>query len=120
MAIATTLARPCDISHAGAPDAAEQVVDAVGEHVLAVHPQAEAGGSDAELRRRDVPILKLRIAQNLLDRLRQPIPARGARVDRGARRPHDRELGGDEDPVQKDQAGDDQERGHCGALVCGL
>ncbi len=56
-----------------------------------------------ELRRRDVPILSRRIAQHRLHGLGQPVAARRARVDRGARRADDRELRGDEDAVEQDE-----------------
>ena len=65
-----------------------------------------------ELRRRDVAILKRRIAQHRLHRLGQPVAARRARVDRRAWRADDRELRRDEDAVQQDERGDDEERRH--------
>ena len=85
------------------PGLAQPVIDAVGQNVLAVHSQPEAGDRDAELRGGDVAILQLRVAQELLDRLRQHVSARGPRIDRRARRADDRELRRDEDPVEQDQ-----------------
>ena len=49
MAIAMTLASPCDTSHAGAPALSDAVVDPVGEDVLAVHAESEACHGDARV-----------------------------------------------------------------------
>ena len=103
IATATTLATPCETSHAGRPRAAEQRVEPVGQRVLAVHAEAEAGDGDAELRRGDVAILLLRIVEHALDAPREPVALRGPPLDRGARRADDRELRRDEDPVQHDE-----------------
>ena len=81
MAIATTLASPCETSQAGAPAAVDAVVDPVGEHVLAVHAEAEARNRDAQLCCRDVPILPRRIAQHGLHGLGQPVAAGRTGVD---------------------------------------
>ena len=91
----------------------------IGQHVLAVHAEAEARDRDAELRGRDVPILLPRISQHALHGARQPVAAGRARVDRGPRRTDDRELRRDEDTVQQDEAGDDEEGDHSGPLVVG-
>ena len=63
---------------------AQQVIDAVRQDVLAIHAEAEAGDGDAELGGGDVAILERRVAQDLLDRLRQPV-ARAARASIAAR-----------------------------------
>ena len=94
---------PCETSQAGADGRPIERVDAIGQHVLAVHAEPEARDGDAELRGRDVAILALRIAQHRLHRARQPVAARRPRVDGRPRRADDRELRGHEDAVQQDQ-----------------
>ena len=71
--------------------------DPVGEHVLAVHAQAEARDGDADLRGRDVAVLPARVAQDTLHEPRERLLPRGARVDRRPRRADDGELRGDEE-----------------------
>ena len=80
MAIATTLAKPCESEPRRSCRRARAARTAVGEHVLAVHAEPEAGDRDAELRGRDVAILALRILEHRLDEhARAGCPARPAR-----------------------------------------
>ena len=104
IATARTLATPCETSHCGKPAATQAGDTTVGKHVLAVHAEAEAGDGDAELSGRDVAILLLRILEHPLDGPRDPVARAGHPFDRGARRSDDRELRGDENPVQHDEA----------------
>ena len=108
MATAMTLANPCDTSQAGHAGPSEQVVDAVGQHVLAVHAEAQARDGDAELRRRDVAILPLRIAQHALHHRasRLPAAARASIAARGA--PTIANSAATNKRVQHDEPGDDQ------------
>ena len=66
--------------------AAERAVDRLGQDVLAIHAEAKTGERDAELRRRDVAILELRIAEDPLNTLarRSPFAARASMAARGA------------------------------------
>ena len=112
MATATTLATPCEAIHAGPPDAPSASIDRLGQDVLAIHAQAKTGERDAELRRRDVAILELRIAEDPLNTLRQAVALLGTRLDGRAWRADDGELRGDEDGVQQDEHGDDRELDH--------
>ena len=69
----------------------------VGEHVLAVHAQAEAGDGDADLRGGNVAVLSMRILQHRLNQRAPAYRPRRARVDGRPRRADDRELRRDEE-----------------------
>src|SRR5262245_24598402 len=78
--------------------------------VFAVHSEAQARQRDADLRRRDVAILELRVLENPKYAHRQPAALTGLMLDVGSRRADDRELGSDEQPVGEDEQGDDEDR----------
>ena len=110
MATATTLANPCAASHTRPGGVAERAESPVGDHVLAVHAETEAGDGDADLRRGNVAVLPG------ADRRRTPWTSRAsgcflrrARIDRRPRRADDGELRRDEDRVEGDQHRNDDE-----------
>jgi hypothetical protein len=78
--------------------------------VLAVHPEAEAGDRNADLGRRDVAVLLLRIGENGGHPRRHVVALRGLMVDAGARRADDREFSGDEQTIREHQQQDDGDR----------
>ena len=73
--------------------------------VLAVHAQPEAGERDAQLRGRDEAILFDRGRQQS-QHAREPIARRRAMLDGCSRHADDRELGGDEQRVRQQEAGE--------------
>ena len=90
----------------------EVVVDAVGEHVLAVHAEPEAGDGDPELRGRDVAVLLLRVAQHGLHRARQRVAVGGTRSIDAFGAPTMANSAATNTRVEQDQPGDDQEGDH--------
>ena len=71
-----------------------------GERRLADPSEAEAGHRDAELRGGDVAV---RIGDRAADRVRAPMAFSDELVDARLADRHDREFGGDEEPVGEDQ-----------------
>ena len=107
-----TLASVCAAIQRVASNGSSQRRDPLGEHVLAVHAEAEAGDRDADLRRGDVAVLPLRVledAQRRAGRAGCPVPAWCSML--GPRRADDRELRGDEQPVGEHEQQDDARGG---------
>src|SRR5688572_15797544 len=91
---------------------AERVKDRLGQDLLAIHAEAEAGYGDAKLRGGDVAVLALGVVEDGLHRAREAVAGRGTTIDGGARRADDGEFGRDEETVQQHERGNDQEFGH--------
>ena len=98
--------------------------DPFGNHVLAIHPEAEAGQRHANLRRRDVPIAPLPAVEDRDDAAGAAVALRRQVFEAGARRADDRKLRGDEEAVGEHEQQDETEReeggGHPSILFGGL
>ncbi len=89
--------------------------DVVGQPVLAIHAEAEAGDRDSDLRRRDVAVLQLRVFENAQDVARQEAALRCLVLDARPRCADNGELGRDEQCVRQSSSrmiaiGDEQSR----------
>ena len=105
-----TLAMTCDVIQGFVDPPGQRYFQPLRELVLAVHAKAQAGHRDADLSRRDEPILLAWFLEDALDTAGATIALVGARLDSGTWRADDGEFRGHEEPVHDHKQEHDSRR----------